>query len=455
MTGSTVVGPADTVFALASAPGRAAVAVVRLSGPAARDVCRRLTGCPPPPPRLASLRQLRDGGGAPLDRGLVIWFPGPGSYTGEDLLELQIHGGRGVLAGLLETFAAVPGLRPAEPGEFSRRAFLNGRLDLTAAEGVADLVAADTRAQVRQALRQLEGELGRRYDDWRETLLTALARLEAAIDFAPEEADVPADLLSTVAPAIDSLSAEIAGHLADAGRGERLREGLVVAVVGPPNAGKSSLVNRLARREVAIVAAQPGTTRDVLEVALELGGYPVTLLDTAGLREALDEVEAEGVRRARARAERADLRLLLFDGALWPTLDPATLALVDDDALCVVNKADLVALPERPRIGPRPALALSCITGGGFDLLLEALSEAAAERMTPGSSALLTRSRHRAALGDALAALQRFGAGAAEGELALLAEDLRLATRALGRITGRVAVDTVLDRIFAEFCIGK
>ena len=448
-------GPqADTIFALASAPGRAAVAVVRVSGPASAEVCRRLTGRPPPPARQAVLRRLADAAGAPLDRGLLLWFPGPRSFTGEDVLELQLHGGRGVLAGLLDTLAAVPGLRAAEPGEFSRRAFLNGRLDLTAVEGLADLVAADTRAQARQALRQLEGELGRRYDAWRETLLWALARLEAAIDFAPEEADVPADLAAAVGPAVGQLSAEIAAHLADGGRGERLREGLVVAVVGAPNAGKSSLVNRLARREVAIVTAQPGTTRDVLEVELELDGYPVTLLDTAGLREAADEAEAEGVRRARARAERADLRLLLFDGARWPALDPATLALLDADARCVVNKADLLPAAGALQIAEVPALRLSCRTGEGFEGLLATLGAIAGERMAPGASALLTRSRHRAALGATLEALDRFQR-AQHGELALLAEDLRLAARALGRITGRVGVDDILDRIFAEFCIGK
>jgi tRNA modification GTPase len=454
MTGAGSGPAADTIFALASAPGRAAVAVVRLSGPACVDVCRRLTGRPPPPPRRATLRRLSDTEGAPLDRGLVLWFPAPRSFTGEDVLELQLHGGRGVLAGLLDTLAALPGLRPAEPGEFSRRAFLNGRLDLTAVEGLADLVAADTRAQVGQALRQLEGELGRRYAAWRETLLGALAQLEAAIDFAPEEADVPSDLASAFGPAVARLSAEIAAHLADANRGERLREGLVVAVVGPPNAGKSSLVNRLARREVAIVAAQAGTTRDVLEVDLELAGYPVTLLDTAGLRDAQDGVEAEGVRRARARAGQADLRLLLFDGATWPAHDAATAALIDGDALCVLNKVDLVPAAGPLSINDVPALGLSCLTGEGFEALLETLGAMAEERMAPAGSALLTRSRHRAALIEALAALDRFTLSA-PGELALLAEDLRLATRALGRITGQVGVEDILDRIFAEFCIGK
>jgi tRNA modification GTPase len=457
---------AETIFALSSAPGRAAVTVIRLSGPACLAVCQRLTGRPPPPPRRAALRRFRDpDGGEVLDRGLMLWFPGPASFTGEDVLELHVHGSRAVLAGLLDGLASLPGLRPAEPGEFSKRAFLNGRLDLTAAEGLADLIAAETRAQARQALRQLEGALGRLYAGWRQRLLEALARLEAAIDFAPEEADVPADLLTVVAPGIAQLAAEIAAHLADRRRGERLREGLTIAVLGPPNAGKSSLVNRLAQRDVAIVTAEPGTTRDVLEVHLDLGGYPVTVLDTAGLRDVVGAIEAEGVRRARERAARADLRLLLFDGSLWPALDPATLALAADDApgdaLCVFNKADLVALPAELRVAKRPALPLSCQTGQGFDALLAALGEAAAERLAPGAAPLPTRSRHRAALRAALEALERFRqavgplARPEDAELALLAEDLRLAARALGRLTGRVGVDDILDLIFAEFCIGK
>ena len=349
----------ETIFAPSSAPGRAAVAVIRLSGPACTSVCQRLTGRPPPAARRAALRRLRDPESLEdLDRGLVIWCPGPASFTGEDVLELQVHGSRAVLAALLDGLAGLPGLRPAEPGEFSRRAFLNSRLDLTAAEGLADLIAAETRAQAQQALRQLDGALGRLYDDWRQRLLQALARLEAAIDFAPDEADVPEALPALVQPEIARLTVEIAAHLADRGRGERLREGLTIAVLGPPNAGKSSLVNRLARRDVAIVTAEPGTTRDVLEVHLDLQGYPVTVLDTAGLREAANGIEAEGVRRARARAERADLRLLLFDGALWPSLDAATLALADERALCVVNKADLLPLPAVMRVADAPGSAL-------------------------------------------------------------------------------------------------
>jgi tRNA modification GTPase len=446
---------AQTIFAPATAPGRAALAIVRISGPAAADVCRRLTGRRTPPPRQATLARLRDPRTAEtLDQALVVWFPAPASFTGEDVLELNVHGGRAVIAGILEALADMPELRPAEPGEFTRRAFANGRLDLTAVEGLGDLIDAETRAQARQALRQLDGALGRLYQGWRQILLDALARLEAEIDFAPEE-DVPENLLSSVRPEVRRMSAEIAAHLADGHRGERLRAGLTVAVVGPPNAGKSSLVNRLARRDVAIVTPLPGTTRDVLEVHLDLAGYPVTLLDTAGLREAADVIEAEGVRRARERAERADLKLIMFDGAVWPAVDPATRALIDDAAVVTLNKSDLAQLPGELVIDGREALRLSCLTGDGVAALLDALSERARALMSVGDEPLLTRARHRAALQAAAEALARFSAAPDDAELALMAEDLRLAARALGRITGAVAVEDVLDRIFAEFCIGK
>jgi tRNA modification GTPase len=445
---------ADTIFAPATAPGRAAVALVRISGPAAADVCRGLTGRAPPAPRRATLRRMLDPRSREaIDQALVLWFPGPGSFTGEDVLELQVHGGRSVIAALLEALCGLAGLRPAEPGEFTRRAFLNGRLDLTAVEGLADLIDAETRAQSRQALRQLDGALDRLYDGWRQTLLQALARIEAEIDFAPEE-EVPENLLEVIRPDVCRLSAEIAAHLFDGRRGERLRAGLTVAVVGPPNAGKSSLVNRLARREVAIVTPLPGTTRDVLEVHLDLAGYPVTLLDTAGLREAADALEAEGVRRARARAEAADLRLLMFDGGAWPDLDSETLAMVDDAAVPVLSKCDLERV-EPIHVRGRAVLPVSCLTGEGLPELLDMLAEQAARLLAAGDEPLLTRARHRAALQDAAAALSSFTSAPAGTELALLAEDLRLATRALGRITGKVAVEDLLDEVFAEFCIGK
>jgi tRNA modification GTPase len=425
------------------------------SGSAAGEVCRRLTGRPPPVSRHAALRRVHDPqSGEPIDQAMVLWFAAPPSFTGEDVLELQVHGGRAVLGALMDAMSEIPGLRPAEPGEFTRRAFLNGRLDLTAAEGLADLIAAETRAQARQALHQLDGALGRLYESWRRRLLGALARLEAEIDFAPEE-DVPEGMLEAVRPEVSRLSAEIAAHLSDGDRGERLRAGLTVAVVGPPNAGKSSLVNRLARRDVAIVMPLPGTTRDVLEVQLDLGGYPVTLLDTAGLRDSVDPVEAEGVRRARSRAAHADVRLVMFDGATWPALDRTTLAMIDEFTVIVVNKCDLAVLPARVSVGGRAALPVSCLTGEGSAALLDTLTERATRLLPAGNEPLLTRARHRVAVQAVADALARFSSASAHTELALLAEDLRLATRALGGVTGRLAVEDVLDGIFAEFCIGK
>lgn len=418
--------------------------MLRLSGPRVRDVVRALTGRAPPPPRRAVLRTLYDPrSGEAVDRGLVLFFPGPASYTGEDMLEVHHHGGPAVLAALLGALAALPGLRLAEPGEFTRRAFLARKLDLTEAEAVADLVDATTRAQARLALRQLAGGLGRLYEGWRERLLGLVAEIEAEIDFAAEELDVPADLTTGVGARLAALESEIRSHLDDDRRGERLRAGLVVAVTGAPNVGKSSLVNLLARRDVAIVTPMPGTTRDVIEVQLELEGLPLTLLDTAGLRETDDPVEVEGVRRARARAEAADLRLHLVEAASephWPEPGAGT--------LLVVNKVDL----HRPASLPAAAVALSCVTGEGIAELLDWLGARARELVASGEEAVITRARHREALEEAAAALAR---AAAAAEPVLMAEDLRLAVRALGRITGRVDVEDLLDRVFARFCIGK
>jgi tRNA modification GTPase len=441
----------DTIFALATAPGRAGIAVLRVSGPAAGTALEALAGQRPAPRRATRARFRDPRTGEAIDDGLMLLFPEPNSFTGEAVAELQVHGGRAVVAALLAALGALPGLRLAEPGEFTRRAFENGKLDLTAAEGLADLVAAETAAQRRQALRQLEGELGRLYEGWRGRLLRSLAQLEAEIDF-PEEG-LPQDLRQRVATEAATLRAEMARHLADGGRGERLREGVAVAIIGPPNAGKSSLMNALARRDVAITSASAGTTRDVIEVALDLGGYPVLLADTAGLREAADEVEAEGVRRARARAAAADLRLVLLD-----VTQPAAAALtglIDADAIVIANKIDLApgaAAGWADALGAGRALRLSVRTGVGMEALLERLEAEVARRFAPGAAPLVTRARHRRALEDCVAALDRF-AGAGLPELA--AEDLRAATRALGRITGRVDVEDMLDIVFREFCIGK
>jgi tRNA modification GTPase len=438
-----------TIFALSSAPGRAAVAVLRVSGPAAGAAIGALTGREPPEPRFAALRRL-SWAGETIDQALVLWFAGPRSETGEDMAEFHLHGGRAVVAATLEALARLPGLRPAGPGEFTRQAFDNGKLDLTAAEAIADLVEAETEAQRRQALRQAGGALQRLYDGWRDTLLRCLARLEAAIDF-PDE-DLPSGISAEASADILRLQKEITLHLVNR-RGENLRTGFSIAILGAPNAGKSSLLNFLARREAAIVSTRAGTTRDVIEVHLDLAGYPVILADTAGLRAARDEIEAEGVRRARERAAHADLKLLLFDSAQWPAVDAETAALVDGDSLLVVSKSDLApGLPESAELAGRPAMAISVVTGNGTERLLAALQAAVVERLAPGEAPALTRLRHRQALEECAATLARAGAA---GPPELAAEDLRLATRALGRITGRVDVEDVLDVIFREFCIGK
>lgn len=444
----------QTIYALSTAPGRAGVAVIRISGPQAADALQALCGSDLPRARTAFLRKLRDAEGMLLDEGMVLWFPRPHSFTGEDVVELQVHGGRAVLAALFEALGKQPGLRLAEPGEFSRRAFENGKLDLTEAEGLGDLINAETEAQRRQALRQMQGALGQLYEGWRNQLTRALAHLEADIDF-PDE-DLPAGVAAEVMPQIARLRAEIAAHLADNRRGERLRDGLMVAILGAPNVGKSSLLNALARREAAIVSEIPGTTRDVIEVHLDLGGYPVILADTAGLRDSADAIENEGVARALKRAEAADLKLVVLD-ATKKTVPKETLALVDADALVVANKTDAASIPAGYEVNGRPVLGVSVRNGAGMSALLDALEKEVVARIGLGGSASLTRARHREALTDCVAALDRFLTGNGRNNPApeLAAEDVRLAARALGRITGRIDVEDLLDVIFRDFCIGK
>lgn len=433
----------DTVFAVASGAGRAAVAVIRISGPASGIVldtmCRTR-----PTPRRASVRTLYDDAGGALDQALVLWLPGPGSFTGEDCAELHVHGSRAVLRDVAMALTDL-GLRPAEPGEFTRRAFLNGRLDLVEAEGLADLVDAETTAQRRQALRQLEGGLGRVLDGWARTLTELLAHQEAMIDF-PDE-DLPDDMDDDVCRRVHTLLGEMRGHLADDGRGERLRQGLVFAILGAPNAGKSTLLNALAERDVAIVSPVPGTTRDVLEARVELGGVPVTFLDTAGIRATDDDVEAEGVRRALNSVTTADV--LIVVESPW---EPAPRPLPEHPWLIrVVTKADLLAGGGDAGRG-EGATVISARTGEGMPALLSVLTAAARDLTASSGPPPLTRARHRAALRAAVEDLDRAQL-AAHPEMR--AEDLRLALRALGRITGRVGVEDILDSIFRQFCIGK
>jgi tRNA modification GTPase len=449
----------STIFALSSGRPPAAIAVVRVSGPRAGIALEKLIGRLPEP-RKAALARVRDpASNEIIDEALALWFPAPHSETGEDIAELQLHGGQAVIAGVLDALAMVEGCRPAEAGEFTRRAFENGRLDLTAVEGLADLVAAETQAQRRLAFRQLKGLIGDRAEAWRRRLIEALALVEARIDFS-DEADVPEDLLGPALHAAQQLRDEIAGVLADGRRGERLRDGLVVAIAGPPNAGKSTLLNRLARREAAIVSPYAGTTRDVIEVHLDLDGYPVTLLDTAGIRDSAEPVEQEGVRRARERAAAADLVLWVIDpsvGGLAANGYPENLA--DAEIWLVRNKIDLAGNstcanatePDNYEF----TLSISALTGIGMDVLTAALSAYAKTYFAATESAVITRARHRHALEETVAALDRALARDYSTDEELIAEELRAAATTLGRLTGRVDVEDILDVIFRDFCIGK
>jgi len=533
---------AQTIFALSSGRGPAAIAVVRISGSRAGEALKALTGKDLPAPRQAAFARIRDPQtNAIIDEALALWFPAPRSETGEDVAELQLHGGRAVIAATLVALGKLDGLRPAEAGEFTRRAFENGKLDLTAVEGLADLVMAETEGQRAQALRQMQGALRGRVESWRERLIKALALVEARIDFS-DEADVPEDLLAPALSITRELAGEIEGALADGHRGERLRDGLVVAIAGPPNAGKSTLLNRIARREAAIVSPFAGTTRDVIEVHLDLGGWPVTLLDTAGIRETDDPVEMEGVRRARERAAAADLVLWVVDASEatpssvipgrpqgagpesvtrdqelrarpplpsglrrtpandsdrdGPSVPPASARPGPETRPAgppiwlIGNKIDLVSpairneskhqMVGKSELGDRTndllkntvnqslternesvfdnnehVFDISATTGEDFDVLFAALARHAESFLAGAEPALVTRERHRRALEEALAALRRALGPEVAGREDLLAEELRIAARALGRLTGRVDVEDILDVIFRDFCIGK
>jgi tRNA modification GTPase len=438
----------QTIFALSSGRPPSAIAMVRVSGPQAGKVVMALVG-KMPSPRMATLALLRDVGQRPIDDAVVLWFPGPASATGEDVAEFHVHGGRAVLAALFAALAGFENVRPAEPGEFTRRAFENGKLDLTEAEGLDDLIHADTDRQRRQALRQLKGLLGDKARDWRARIIEASALIEAGIDFS-DEGDVPAELIAPALERIKALQAEILEVLAAEGRSERLRDGLVVTIAGPPNVGKSTLMNLLARREVAIVSPHAGTTRDVIEVQLDLDGYPVTVIDTAGIRETDDPVEQEGVRRARARAADADLVLWLADSPDAPVQQGA-----ETPVWTVRNKIDLEQ-PGRPLAQPggQSGFEISAHRGDGVPDLIAALVGFAQTYFGGGEGGLIGRTRQRKLLQEAVASLGRSVEVIGEGE-ELAAEELRAAAHSLGRLLGRVDVEDILDVIFREFCVGK
>lgn len=480
---------ADTIFARASGAGKAGVAVFRLSGPRAIEIATTLCSKRPPTNRRAALRDLVDGSGALIDRGLVLLFKGPCSFTGEDVAEFHVHGSRAVSLALAEAFAAA-GAREAEAGEFTRRALRNGKLDLARVEALADLIDADTDAQRRQALGQLDGRLSALAEDWRRRLVAILAPLEADIDF-PDEEGVPAAVAARARPEIDAMIGELLRRREEASRIRMIREGVDVAIIGAPNAGKSTLLNRLAGSELAIVSAIPGTTRDVIEARLDLAGLAVRLADTAGLREASDEVEAEGIRRTRARADAADLRILVVDAEVYheqsPTEAAAFEGLLREGDVVVWNKIDaggssaLGGSPPGPPFlrggiapssslippfekggpggDPLPATTtqifrLSAKTGEGVDAFISTLTDIVKDRFTITAETGLTRRRHVEAVSRAIDSLGRARARI-ESAPELAAEDVRLAARALGQITGAVDVEDVLTEIFSSFCIGK
>lgn len=447
---------ADTIYALASPPGKSGVAVLRVSGSEAFSALQSLTGRSDFKPRYAYYCDLYDEAKAILDKALVLYFKGPASFTGEDVVEIYPHGSPSVLHALFKALEVLGDLRLAEPGEFTRRAFENGKLDLTEAEAVADLINAETQLQRIQALEQMDGALSGLYERWTHTLKEILAHLEADLEF-PDE-DLPEGILPQLKPKLERLALEVEDHLDDNRRGERLRDGLQVAIIGAPNAGKSSLLNKLAKRDVAIVSDMAGTTRDVIEVHLDIEGYPFTIADTAGLRpdqidsDGQDVIEQEGIKRALARAQSADIRVLLFDGT-QEAVHNHTVDLIHDASIVVVNKIDesvQLVFPEGLRIDP---IAISAKTGDGLDNLISALKDMAQTMIGSRELPSLTRQRHRNNLQEALNCLQAVKEQQKMPELA--AEDLRIAIRYLGRITGRVDVEDLLDVIFSDFCIGK
>jgi tRNA modification GTPase len=438
----------DTIFALSSGMPPSGVAVFRISGPAVRFGLETLVGRLPPRRRMVLVDISDPTLGEVIDRGLVAFFPSPASFTGEDMAELHVHGGRAVIAALTGALAGMDGFRLAERGEFARRAFENGRLDLTEVEGLADLVAAETEMQRRQAVRQAGGALSTAYEDWRSRLIRARAMIEAELDFAEVE-ELPATVAEAAFQEVSAVSEEIADALRDDRAGERLRDGLDVVILGLPNAGKSSLLNALARREAAIVSPEPGTTRDLVDVRMDLAGLPLTLTDTAGLRTGGSPVEREGIRRAEKRAAAADIALVLTDvtsgeSGLGAEVDLPT------TVVRVATKIDLLdSVPERLAGFDH---AISAKSGAGLDGLVTDLSRLAADRLSSVESTVITRRRHRDALSACRIAL---GRAKSESSLELVAEELRTASDALGRVTGRIDVEDWLDVIFREFCIGK
>lgn len=433
----------DTIYALSSGAGKGGVAVIRVSGNKVRHILRQVARLETPKARYAYFRALKNKAGDTIDNALVLFFEAPHSFTGEDVAEFQVHGGASVIEALFQCLGAFEGVRPAERGEFSRRGVVNGKMDLTQAEGIMDLIDAQTDRQRKQALLQTQGELGKIYQEWRQTLVKIMAYCEAFIDF-PEE-DIPPEEEKKIAATVQGLIQKIKTHLDDNARGQKLREGFQIALIGEPNVGKSSLMNAFTKKDTAIVTSIPGTTRDVLEAHLDVSGFPVILADTAGLRESTSTIEAEGIRRAVKRAETADLILHVQDITAYPTELPLPDSLKEKSCITIWNKKDMNA------VAPINGIAVSALTGDGIDLVWQQITDFLKEHFSE-CGGVITRERYRIALKEACLCLE---SALSAPELELRAEDLRMAARHIGRITGQIETDELLDIIFRDFCIGK
>ena len=443
-----------TIYALSTVLGKSGVAVIRISGSKAFDVVRLMTSLKTDEikPRYAYFVKLKDIAGQQiLDKCLLLYFKAPNSFTGEDIIELHTHGSRAVISALLNNLSRIPYFRMAEPGEFSKRAFYNQKMDLTEAEGLADLIDAETEAQQKYALRQMEGNLKNLYEDWREKLVNIMAHLEAYIDFPDEE--IPENIVSEMNNTVFKLKNEIKEHLSSDNIGERLREGFRVVIVGRPNAGKSSLLNAIAKRDVVIVSDIAGTTRDAIDVHLDLNGYPVIITDTAGIRETEEAIERQGVEIAYRKIEDADLLLCLYDASqdtvqVFEKIEKT----FKNKMIYIANKSDNLTKEQCSEIKKQGITLISVKQQQGIDIVLDKISAVINDKFTSNSNLLITRARYREALNEALRSLDLFNLNK---EIELSAEDIRLAAREIGKITGRIEVDEILDKIFGSFCIGK
>ena len=442
-----------TIYALSSGPGISGVAVIRVSGKNTSKVVKQITGETLPIPRVATLKKFNKNGGKELiDEGVIIWFPGPKSYTGEDLAEFHIHGSRAVIKAMQNTISKIKNCRLAEPGEFTKRAFQNGRINLLKAESIADLISAETEIQRKQALKIMSGKSAEKFNSWREKLLEILAYIEAKIDF-PDE-DLPKNIIKEIKIVSKKVLMEIKNTLNDHKVGERIREGFKIAIVGPPNSGKSSLLNYLSKRDAAIVSEIAGTTRDVIETHLNLDGYPVIVSDTAGIRNSQNEIEKKGIKIALNRAEDADLKLVIIS-AKNINFSYVLKDMLDKNAILVVNKSDLIKKKINNKIKKYEHVLVSIKKDINLNKLILKIKKKLKNKFITAEDILITRERHRQNLEDCVQYLEKFQKKNDDKDFDLAAEDLRLATRYLGMIVGKVNVEELLGSIFEKFCIGK